>query len=486
MLVGEPKLMLKRLLAAAAVLFSGSTLWAATLSPLDPQTWGTQRRLPWHKPLIFRQLLLSATAQSSNLSVIGALNLRYQVLGYQIPRPALESLFRGQALSGAAMFWVPRLIPFALFWLLLWAFCANHAHAQFGCVPNPNLGPWSGTPNFVNGCPLPPSALNLLAPATNPVITGTNPLGNALTVNGVYTGTSNQAFQQGTQLNLTDTGTNQTGVAKINGLTSNLTFGGGATGPGNRTAVWGTVKQIGDAGYDGAAIFQSGLVGWSDIQSTTSNSAHALDYNGVTAIAQLEGASLAAHVVGVEADVDIGGTSAVVSRIGALVQIGGSYTAANTRGSAFDAGLAFGIDASATAGATWKNGIVFGNGTWPFTTDSKLVAAFGAAGAADTGIDFSNVTFSTNAIFTPGFKVNPSGKMSGLSAELGSFGATVAQGELGIARVAASGSAPGAAYAKIAVVCGTNAGTAKLIAYAGTSSTPVTILDNIGSGVSGC
>ena len=50
----------------------------------------------------------------------------------------------------------------------------------------------------------------------------------------------------------------------------------------------------------------------------------------------------------------------------------------------------------------------------------------------------------------------------------------------------ATSSAPGAGAIKMEVVCGTESGTAKLQAYAGTSSTPTTILDNIGSGVSGC
>ena len=63
---------------------------------------------------------------------------------------------------------------------------------------------------------------------------------------------------------------------------------------------------------------------------------------------------------------------------------------------------------------------------------------------------------------------------------------TLAIGELGLPKITASGSAPGAGGGKLALVCGTNAGTAKLITYAGTSTTPATILDNIGSGVSGC
>lgn len=44
------------------------------------------------------------------------------------------------------------------------------------------------------------------------------------------------------------------------------------------------------------------------------------------------------------------------------------------------------------------------------------------------------------------------------------------------------GTAPGAAKLALRVVAGTNAGTCKIIAYAGTSTTPVTIADNVGSG----
>jgi hypothetical protein len=63
---------------------------------------------------------------------------------------------------------------------------------------------------------------------------------------------------------------------------------------------------------------------------------------------------------------------------------------------------------------------------------------------------------------------------------------TLNAGEQGMAKITASGSAPGAAGAKFEVVCGTNAGSAKMIMYAGTSTTPVTIIDNVGSGVTGC
>ena len=66
------------------------------------------------------------------------------------------------------------------------------------------------------------------------------------------------------------------------------------------------------------------------------------------------------------------------------------------------------------------------------------------------------------------------------------FGAVLADGEFGLRRNVASGTAPGGGFIKFGAVCGTNAGTAKIVVYGGTSTTPVTLLDNIGSGVTGC
>lgn len=72
------------------------------------------------------------------------------------------------------------------------------------------------------------------------------------------------------------------------------------------------------------------------------------------------------------------------------------------------------------------------------------------------------------------------------SYSLSGSGLVLANGELGLGKISASGSAPGGGGGKLALVCGTGAGTAKIIAYAGTSTTPTTVLDNIGSGVTGC
>jgi hypothetical protein len=55
-------------------------------------------------------------------------------------------------------------------------------------------------------------------------------------------------------------------------------------------------------------------------------------------------------------------------------------------------------------------------------------------------------------------------------------------GEIYMTKSAFGASAPGANQMKFGVLAGTNAGTCKLIAYAGTSATPVTIVDNVGAG----
>lgn len=55
-----------------------------------------------------------------------------------------------------------------------------------------------------------------------------------------------------------------------------------------------------------------------------------------------------------------------------------------------------------------------------------------------------------------------------------------------ITRTAPLGTAPGAGIARLEVVCGTNAGTAKLVMTAGTLATAVTVVDNVGAGVTGC
>lgn len=70
--------------------------------------------------------------------------------------------------------------------------------------------------------------------------------------------------------------------------------------------------------------------------------------------------------------------------------------------------------------------------------------------------------------------------------QLGSSTLALAAASLGFDKITASASAPGGGGGKIELVCGTNSGTLKAIIYGGTSATATTIIDNVGSGVSGC
>src|ERR1700730_1360991 len=66
--------------------------------------------------------------------------------------------------------------------------------------------------------------------------------------------------------------------------------------------------------------------------------------------------------------------------------------------------------------------------------------------------------------------------------EAGGVGATVLAGDVAMAKGSNTATGPGTGYLKLEVVAGTDPGTCKLIAFAGTSTTPTTIADNIGGG----
>lgn len=123
---------------------------------------------------------------------------------------------------------------------------------------------------------------------------------------------------------------------------------------------------------------------------------------------------------------------------------------------------------------------------WQVASDGILgiSATTSADGSAD--IAFSRLASGKAAVGT-GAAGNLGGELHAgmLQASLGTA-LTLTAGAIGMSKMTASGSAPGASGLKLEVVCGTNAGSAKLIAYAGTSTSATTVLDNIGSGVTGC
>lgn len=148
--------------------------------------------------------------------------------------------------------------------------------------------------------------------------------------------------------------------------------------------------------------------------------------------------------------------------------------------------------ATGSACTTCRTDTLIGYGAGAATLTNAISVIYITDGAGTCDGNTSNVfkvCLSTGVPFTitNGFPSSASIASFAGALQVGSITTlTVANGEFGIAKTTASGTAPGAAGVKLAAVCGTNAGTAKLIMSAGTSGTAVTVLDNVGAGVTGC
>jgi hypothetical protein len=149
-------------------------------------------------------------------------------------------------------------------------------------------------------------------------------------------------------------------------------------------------------------------------------------------------------------------------------------------GEPVNAGIVFGSNAISTTYYTNPPAIAMASGA-----NGHALTWFAAAAKPTWSIFSSDATGSSAT--AKSIVLSPTTAYVSTSVGVGGTGSlNLATGELGLFKEAASGSAPGAAGGKIELVCGTNSGTAKLIVYAGTSTTPATLLDNIGSGVTGC
>ncbi len=141
-------------------------------------------------------------------------------------------------------------------------------------------------------------------------------------------------------------------------------------------------------------------------------------------------------------------------------------------------------------------GLTLNDTTSTGTVSAAWANQFGPTMTADNPVTYEQAasvvfappTAGTNVTIGDGYSLAAEGKARLFgSVHVGpSVPMTLSDGEIGIATITPSGTAPGSVGAKLALVCGTNAGTAKLIVYAGTSATPTSLLDNIGAGVLGC
>lgn len=137
-------------------------------------------------------------------------------------------------------------------------------------------------------------------------------------------------------------------------------------------------------------------------------------------------------------------------------------------------------------GKQWKTGILLSllHGGPPLdSTVGCIICGDGGAQTILNGIDLSTVTVTGSIIKGNGSFISGTGSGGFQTVQIGSGPTYVlAVGDLGMEKISASLVAPGAGALKLEVVAGTNSGSCKIIALAGTSATPVTVIDNVGSG----
>jgi hypothetical protein len=182
---------------------------------------------------------------------------------------------------------------------------------------------------------------------------------------------------------------------------------------------------------------------------------------------------------------------------GAGLQIGGT---ALPRGTTLPInGLAinklWGPRGAGTGTAMFANGVIAADACCAIALDigasalsgSNVVSMPAYLAYRDSGGSLQNVSFTASGGASGTGRLAVGGTSGGTVAattgiEAGGIGAAILGGDVAIAKGSNPATGPGAGYLKLEVIEGTNPGTCKLIAFAGTSSTPTTIADNIGGG----
>lgn len=359
-----------------------------------------------------------------------------------------------------------------------------------GTYPNPGVVSFNGGTVF--------GALAGLTPGTG-----------VTTALGVNVGTAGSFVVNGGALGTPSSGvaTNLTGTAAgltAGNVTTNANLTGAITSTGNATLL-GSFSSASLAGAltdetgSGPAVFSTGPIlstvdargvwttgtSWTlpayTLGGTVSGGGNQLNNVVIGTVTPLAGlfTTLSAST-SLTSPLHIGGTGTT----------GTQLTFQTTTGAGTTDGFAFkGGNNGATSFATLVlTGLALGN-TSAAATNSPLVLDLGGTYSATPGAN-AKVKLYNDGTNVVGIGASASAmEFIGLAGSAFSFytgGVLFAKinsgGEFQLNKVAASGSAPGAGIAKIAWVAGTNANTCKLISYAGTSTTPVTIVDNVGAG----
>lgn len=183
----------------------------------------------------------------------------------------------------------------------------------------------------------------------------------------------------------------------------------------------------------------------------------------LNSVAQVNnGATYFSGVASYEADVGVFDSTGVQDKHGIMIVELANDAA---HGSRDDIALVMNNQGNAIG---WNTGISFGSAgaAFPVDTAGTLITGQAAGGAGFTvanGVDWHLGTFTGNTWNDGHIRLTGTGQ--------------IVQ-----AKIADPNTAPGAGELQLTVEAGTNAGTCKIVARAGTSATPVTIADNIGAG----
>lgn len=166
----------------------------------------------------------------------------------------------------------------------------------------------------------------------------------------------------------------------------------------------------------------------------------------------------------------------------------GLSSCAGAVGSAFGFGNCFGANTGGVL-TTAANFLIIGGGSsvvgnTTFASGSGVILVGSGGQTVDTPAGNTSNYINIENILTVTGTNTPSTSIAKFAGafQIGTAVTTLAGNEFGLAKISASGSAPGAGTGKLALVAGTTGGTCKLIMYAGTSTAPTTIIDNVGSG----
>jgi hypothetical protein len=188
---------------------------------------------------------------------------------------------------------------------------------------------------------------------------------------------------------------------------------------------------------------------------------------GMNPVVKITSGVTGQQLIGIEVDNLVATTATLMDRIGIQVSssLNSGYQGVPTRDD-----IAYVVGSPVVASSTYgfKTGLSFGaqGGNFGIRTTGTLIGGTGLAGAGFSvanGIDWHLGTFTGNAYNDGHFVLTGAGEME-------------------FAKISDPNSAPGAALVKLTAEAGTTGGTCKIVARAGTSATPVTIIDNVGSG----